>query len=393
MKFIRSSKCSLKFATDYKRELLSLVLQEYGRVVNIFIDSFWSQNTTPAKSELLKSVLNVPETWLSARLRKVAAREALDMISSAKRVSEATKKSPTKPHHRGLRMNVSCTIAELLPAKNAKEFDAWLHLSSIGNNIIMNIPIRFHDHFNNLAKNGKRLNSYIISKDRVQFCFEIITEEKRTTGSLLGLDTGINALASLSDGRQFGLDTKDLITRINRCEHGSKGQQRARRALKQRMDEVAKEILLPEDSSQVPKLLVVEDLKKMNYKSKVKRRLNKSMRRSIGAWAYSYWLERLKQDCEWNRVSFRSVNPAYTSQECSKCGHTDRGNRDGEEFLCRSCGHFENADLQAARTVLNRFLTGPYGAGFKPEDIGAVMNDNTFRNGNDGYRDEITDSE
>ena len=80
MKLIRSSKCSLKFATDSKLSELKRILSEYGRVCNIFIEHFWKNGTT-SKSELLKETVDLPQdTWLSARLRKVAAREAIDMI-------------------------------------------------------------------------------------------------------------------------------------------------------------------------------------------------------------------------------------------------------------------------------------------------------------------------
>ena len=41
MKIVRSSKCTTKWLTAEKRSALRRVLEEYGRVVNIFIDHFW----------------------------------------------------------------------------------------------------------------------------------------------------------------------------------------------------------------------------------------------------------------------------------------------------------------------------------------------------------------
>jgi IS605 OrfB family transposase len=161
------------------------------------------------------------------------------------------------------------------------------------------------------------------------------------------------------------LDTEAHVERIKRCEHGSKGQQKARRALRQRMDEVARDVT----SDPNLRLVVVERLRNLNKNTKVRRRLNKNMRRSLGAWAYRYWLGRIQSRTEDNRVVFRSVNPAYTSQRCHVCGHTERGNRSGEVFRCRVCDHTDNADLNAARNILDRFLSGPYGAGFRPKDL------------------------
>ena len=90
MKITRSTKCSIKFATNKKKMELQTILKEYGKVVNVFIDYFWDNPTD--KTQLLKSIVDIPkDSWLSARLRKVAAREAIDMISSVKNVFEWNK--------------------------------------------------------------------------------------------------------------------------------------------------------------------------------------------------------------------------------------------------------------------------------------------------------------
>jgi putative transposase len=48
------------------------------------------------------------------------------------------------------------------------------------------------------------------------------------------------------------------------------------------------------------------------------------------------------------------VNPAYTSQRCSECGHVEGGNRaTRDDFLCLSCGHTACADHNAALNILH----------------------------------------
>ena len=56
----------------------------------------------------------------------------------------------------------------------------------------------------------------------------------------------------------------------------------------------------------------------------------------------------------------KTVSAAYTSQTCPCCGHQDRENRprrpagDGfiiDRFICQSCGHQADADLNAARVI------------------------------------------
>lgn len=362
MKLIRSTKCSLKFSTQKKMDELSIILEEYSKVVNIFINYFGLNPDKSSKGELLKPVVDVPETWLSARLRKVAAREAIDMINATKL---RWKEKAVIPVHKGNRMYVSCTIADLIPSKESTEFDAWLHIASVGNKMIMDLPIKYHKHFNKYNVLGKRLNSYIITRKYVQFSFEIVTLPKKEGKVCIGVDTGINALASLNNGNQYGKDIKGCIERVKRCKQKSKGWYVAKRALKQRIDEVSKEIVNVEN----PDLIVVEKLKNMGVKSKAKRLLAKSIRRSIGTWNWKYWLNRLEAQCELNRISFRTVAPYYTSTTCPVCGQSDRGNRNGEIFLCLNCGHTDNADINAGKNILNRFLTGQYGVCYKEVNL------------------------
>ena len=406
MKIIRSSKCSIKFATEKKKIELQTILNEYGKIVNIFIDHFWKLEKVD-KSKLLKPIVDLPkDTWLSARLRKVAAREAIDMIDSVKNVFEWSKQqiqntidtlekkikntksndkqsrrkinnwnkklknnrnklsmiNPHKPIHKSEKMSVSCTIAELQNCKKAEGFDSWLHLSSIGNKITLDIPMKFHKQFNELNQYGKRLNSYIITNNYVQFCFEIETGNKKDVKTIIGVDTGINALASLSTGEQLGKNIKEKIEKVKRCKYNSKGKHRAISDLKQTIDKVAKDVIGKCD------LIVVENLNNLNENSKLKGRLSKNIRSSIGSWNYAYWLDKVEMNSQINRVSFRTVQPYYTSQKCPICSHTDSKNRIGEIFKCQNCGHSYNADINAALNIKERFLTGKYGFCYKPKD-------------------------
>jgi len=361
LKIIRSTKCSTKFTTSTKQAQLAAVLNEYAKTVNFFINHFWSTKT-PSKAELLKPVVDLPETWLSARLRKVAAREAIDMIqASKKRMPDA----PVKPEHKGKRMCVSSTIANLREPKAAEGFDRWLELRCLGDKVKIDIPIQLYRHFNRLAAKGRMQASYIITKSDVQFSFEIETGPKRSGHQAIGLDAGIACLATLSDGTQFGTKTKERLERIQRCQHGSKGQTRARRALRQSMDEHARNIVNCGADA-----IVVENLTGISTGTKLKRRLSQNIRRFVGNWNWKYFIGRLQQQCESNRVVFRTVSPRNTSITCSMCGHTDKGNRRSQSvFRCLGCGCQGNADHNAARNIVDRFLSGPYGAGYKPANL------------------------
>lgn len=59
-------------------------------------------------------------------------------------------------------------------------------------------------------------------------------------------------------------------------------------------------------------------------------------------------------------VEIVRVAPQYTSQTCSECGAVDSENRKTQaNFTCVSCGHSENADLNAAKNILRAALKTP----------------------------------
>ncbi len=51
-------------------------------------------------------------------------------------------------------------------------------------------------------------------------------------------------------------------------------------------------------------------------------------------------------------IEVRKVNPHYTSQICSCCGHLEEGQRiDQSHFVCKNCGSEMNADFNASRNI------------------------------------------
>ena len=68
---------------------------------------------------------------------------------------------------------------------------------------------------------------------------------------------------------------------------------------------------------------------------------------------------------EYKAGELRFVNPAYTSQACSRCGHTAKSNRPSQAvFACGACGFRAHADHNAAINILVR-------AGLPPTPVSA----------------------
>ncbi len=72
-------------------------------------------------------------------------------------------------------------------------------------------------------------------------------------------------------------------------------------------------------------------------------------------------------DASWNALRLKTqhqasklgnrvvvVNPRHTSQQCSCCGYISPKNRDKEKFLCESCNHYADADVDGAVVIAQR---------------------------------------
>lgn len=69
--------------------------------------------------------------------------------------------------------------------------------------------------------------------------------------------------------------------------------------------------------------------------------------------------KRAKQDefyTQWADIE-NEMDPRNTSRRCSSCGHVAQENRESQAvFLCKKCGHSDNADHNAAINILDRAL-------------------------------------
>ena len=72
----------------------------------------------------------------------------------------------------------------------------------------------------------------------------------------------------------------------------------------------------------------------------------------LGVWTYYELQQYIKYKAEMEGIKVRFVNPAYTSQTCSKCGYVDEENRPTQErFKCKKCGFEMNADRNASINI------------------------------------------
>ena len=97
--------------------------------------------------------------------------------------------------------------------------------------------------------------------------------------------------------------------------------------------------------------LVLENLKGIRKQAK---KSVKSFRYSLTSWSFYQFEQMLEYKAKLQGIPIFYIEPQYTSQQCSKCGHIEKSNRDKKVFACKNCGHVENADVNAGFVIACR---------------------------------------
>jgi putative transposase len=202
-----------------------------------------------------------------------------------------------------------------------------------------------------------------------------VSEPVHPSASLVGMDRGIKQFAVLSDGTFFApmnafrkmeaklaqeqrrLSRKKKFSN-NWCKQKDRITRLHIRTADMRNDYLHKTSTIISKSHAV---IVLEELKVKNMSATAKgttespgRRVRQKsgLNKSIldQGWSTLRLMLEYKQAKRGGWVL--SVNPAYTSQTCSQCGHVHPGNRKSQaEFRCLSCSFSSNADLNAAINI------------------------------------------
>jgi putative transposase len=69
-------------------------------------------------------------------------------------------------------------------------------------------------------------------------------------------------------------------------------------------------------------------------------------------WAFYQFGSMLRYKCALRGIPLLEVDPAYTSQTCSRCGSIHKPN--GKQFVCLTCGHNDHRDANAAFNIARR---------------------------------------
>lgn len=185
--------------------------------------------------------------------------------------------------------------------------------------------------------------------------------EKRPVESAIGVDVGLSAFATMSDGskienpRWLNRSARKLRHLQRRASRRRKGSNRRRKAVK-RLARHHERIVAQRrnfchrhstDLVRTYDLIAVE---KLNVSGMVRGRFGKSI---LDA-AWSQFTAMVDRKAEYAGVRYIAVNPRGTSQECPKCGEVKPKKLSERVHECQTCGFRCDRDHAAARVILAR---------------------------------------
>ncbi len=206
---------------------------------------------------------------------------------------------------------------------------------------------------------------------------ELPDQTHTPTTDFMGVDLGVENLSTDSAGEHFsGVDVEH--TRQKRHSQRQRLQQAGekRKARGERPQQIRRKLknLAGKESRfrkhtnhVISKKLVakaidtgcgiaLENLKGIRSRA----RFRQQQRAKMSGWAFFQLRAFIEYKAQLSGVPVLLVDPKYTSQMCSQCGHTEKANRPSQsEFRCRQCGYSAHADYNAARNIRARALVSP----------------------------------
>jgi putative transposase len=200
----------------------------------------------------------------------------------------------------------------------------------------------------------------------VAFACEIETQHLPTTDSSIGIDVGLHSFAALSDGTVidnpwfFRKEEKVLAKAQRKLSKAAKGtpERAKQRKVVARVHEritFRRNDFSHQESRKIVNnygTICVEDLT-------VNRMIrNHCIAKSIADAAWSGFFSMLSYKAESAGRKLVKVNPAYTTQDCHRCGHRQKLNLADRIYICPCCGLYIDRDLNAAKNILALGMQG-----------------------------------
>jgi IS605 OrfB family transposase len=193
--------------------------------------------------------------------------------------------------------------------------------------------------------------------------------DQQQIDGVLGVDLGIVNLATDSDGEPHSgeqVDCKRQWYARRRAALQAVGTTSARRRLgqlsgrqrrfqKDPNHRISKRLVAK--AARTKRAIALEDVQAIRQRTRASGPAQRARHRN---WAFGQLRAFISSTAQRAGVPVVGVDPAYTSQRCSACGHTERRNRKRQaEFCWVVCGHASPADYNAAITIERAAVNRP----------------------------------
>jgi putative transposase len=233
--------------------------------------------------------------------------------------------------------------------KSTKEFNGWLKV------LKKYFPLKLCKYHLDALKDVIRIgDSSIIKDSKGNYCLRLCFESKPKiyqADNSLGIDVGIVKPIVCSDGKQLGSGKYIKHKKIEFGKKRSRNQKKREEISKKQSNwtndlnhKLSKQLIDYCISNNI-NVLSLEKLKGCHLSNRKRRKYS---------WAFKDLLNKITYKAQNNNIQVINVNPAYTSQTCSCCGLKEKSNRKNQSlYECSSCGSKMNADVNAAKNILN----------------------------------------
>ncbi len=390
---IRTSKHIASAANQNKLDLLDTLYSDYKDLLQTYVKMILNEQL-PQKSFLSSKDLPTVNSISHSQWKQIAYKQATETVKSlikktrdktfkrykyiyAKCIKNEIHTNFTSKRFNELNINfikriptiniqnVSIPIdGRLFDIKEGKTFDEFIRLKTpyfLNNKkraITINIPLKHHRQSKQFKDSDwARKNTIQLKKVKNNFFLTLFWEKENETKkdgkNIIGIDVGFKKLISSSSGVHYGQELNRVYDKISRKQQGSKKFKRALIERNELINFYVKEFI----SQEQPDEVVIESLKNVKHKSSGK--VYKKTMNKLQHWSYDRTFNKLEQLSESKGFTIKKVDPAYTSQTCSKCGSVHKESRKGELYEYINCGMKLDADYNAALNILQRGVYGP----------------------------------
>lgn len=232
-----------------------------------------------------------------------------------------------------------------------------------------------------VSRDGLHWYASILVSQRLRVSRKTPPAEVRSANQVLGVDRGVAVPIATSDGGLLGHEIEDqkhrhkqrrLSRALSRTQRGSKRRMKALsrlRAHKAKMVRRRRDMIHQITSGIVKRhsVVVIEALKVSAMTASARGTVEdpgrnvaakSGLNRAILDKGWGEMRRQLAYKLSWRGGQLIEIDPRNTSRTCGCCNHVDASSRiDRDRFLCRSCGHEEHADINAARVIQQRGLS------------------------------------